>query len=916
MVRTLQALNAGDIEEYSSHFTQGARVIIQHEGSSGTRVEFAAEDFPEVLAKLSWAPGEVVSQVFGESAVTVVDVAGVLPSPTGATLVGVWRYTELRILDGDEWRIAQIDLTPRPSSGAPVTIVGAPGAAPMDARARATDIGTEAAPSPPPAPAAPAPSTASVAAEQPVVTELPPGAPPAPVWPAVISRDDQGNATVRAVRLTAALDVDGRLDEPIYSQVPSISGFIQSIPDEGIPATELTEAWITFDDENVYVSARVHEEVPESEWTANEMRRDSNQVGNNDNFGLIFDTYYDRRNGYFFYTNPLGAMIDVQVTNEGSPNFDWNPVWDVRTGRFEGGWTVEMRFPFKSFRYQPGAQQVWGLNLRRSIRRKNEWSHLTAVSRAAAGATGRNGIMRLSRAATLVGIEAPPMGLSLDVKPYGIGRMTTVAPDLENDFEGDGGLDVRWGIAQNLALDLTYNTDFAQVEVDEQQVNLTRFNLQFPEKRDFFLESRGIFDFPAGTAGGGGGGSSGGGGGNAPALFYSRRMGLQDGRLVPILGGGRLTGKFGPIGIGAVSVQTEELTDFDELGEAAVFAEETNFSAVRLRADILNRSSIGALVTHRTESLVGDGWNSTLGADASFSFFEDLYLIGYYAITETEGLEDPDRLGESYQARVNYNADLEGVSATYLVVEEDFNPEVGFLRRSGFTQSQASIRRSPRPSFWGIRQINMDASADYIEREGLGYVESRDLVASFGLEFVNDQTTVTYTNSYERLIQDERIGGVAIPAGRYPFAQVQASYMFGTQRFISGTVTGRHGSFYDGHITSAGIERGRVEVTPWLSLEPSVSVNWLEMPDEYRTTTLALTRVNLTFSPRMYLSTLVQYNSGNDSFGANARFRWEWAPGSEIFVVYTEERGTFDFERFGELSNRGLVIKVTRLLRL
>jgi hypothetical protein len=952
VVSSLQALNAGDLDSYYSHFVPDAHVVLQQEEGGG-RVEFSAGDFPGALSKLTWAPTEVVTQVVGTTAVTVVEVAGAITSPAGGTLVGLWRYTELRTLEGGAWRIAQVDLTPRPSSEPPVTIVGsaapAPAASPAPARepaaapapttapppagtlaptrgaptaprtgstSAAPITATEAAPSPPDVPAAPVPSTASVSAEQAEVTTLPPGAPPAPVWPEVISRDDQGNATVRAVRLTTSLDVDGRLDEPIYTQVPAISGFIQSIPEEGVPATELTEAWITFDDENVYVSARVHEEVPESEWTANEMRRDSNQVGNNDNFGLIFDTYYDRRNGYFFYTNPLGAMIDVQVTNEGSPNFDWNPVWDVRTGRFEGGWTVEMRFPFKSFRYQPGTQQVWGLNLRRSIRRKNEWSHLTAVSRAAAGATGRNGIMRLSRAATLVGIEAPPMGLRLDVKPYGIGRMTTVAPDVENDFDGDGGLDARWGIAQNLALDLTYNTDFAQVEVDEQQVNLTRFNLQFPEKRDFFLESRGIFDFPAGTAGGGGGGSSGGGGGNAPALFYSRRIGLQDGRPVPILGGGRLTGKFGPIGFGAVNVQTEELTEVGAAGDTAFAADETNFSAVRLRADILNRSSVGAIFTRRSQSLVADGWTHTYGADGSFSFFEDLYLIGYYAVTETEGREDPDRLGESYQARVNYNADLEGVSATYLVVEEDFNPEVGFLRRSGFTQTQASIRRSPRPSFWGIRQINMDASADYVEREGGEYVESRDFVANFGLEFVNDQTNVTYTNSYERLVEDERIGGVTIPAGRYPFSQVQASYMFGTQRFISGTVTARHGSFYDGHLTSASVDRGRVEVTPWLSLEPSVSVNWLDTPREYRVTTLALTRVNFTFSPRMYLSTLVQYNSGNDSFSANARFRWEWAPGSEIFVVYTEERGTFDFERFGELSNRGLVLKVTRLLRL
>ena len=191
--------------------------------------------------------------------------------------------------------------------------------------------------------------------------------PPAPIAPAVVTRDDRGNATVRAIRLAAPLSLDGQLDEAVYRDVAPITGFIQTLPDEGNPVTETTEAWITFDDENIYVSARLWDSAPPSEWVANEMRRDASQIRNNDTFGASFDTYYDRRNGNNFFTNPLGARADVQHMNEGSANADWNPIWDVRTGRFDGGWSVEMQIPFKSLRYRPGARQIWGVQLRRSI---------------------------------------------------------------------------------------------------------------------------------------------------------------------------------------------------------------------------------------------------------------------------------------------------------------------------------------------------------------------------------------------------------------------------------------------------------------------------------------------------------------------------------------------------------------------
>jgi hypothetical protein len=893
----LTALNAGRMDEYLAHFLQGARVLITYHEDNGGGTEVAPDDVLASLSKLTWSPAEIITQVFGMSAVTVLDVAGALPAPDGSTMLGRWRYAELRTRMDGEWKIAQVDLSPLPLDDAVVLAGDPPNAASGAAQ--------------PAVVAAPVPRVARASVRQPAAPALPPGVPAAPAWPAVISRDDAGNATVRAVRLDGPLDVDGRLDEPVYAEVPPLNDFIQTLPVEGIPATELTEAWITYDEDNVYVSARVHEEVPESEWTANEMRRDANQVGNNDNFGLTFDTYYDRRNAYFFYTNPLGAMVDVQVTNEGSPNFDWNPVWDVRTGRWEGGWTVEVKLPFKSIRYSPGTSQIWGVNLRRAIRRKNEWSHLTAVSRAAAGATGRNGIIRMSRAATLIGLEVPATGLSLDVKPYGIASLNTdhsVAPPLDNEPDGDGGVDVKWGLTQNLALDLTYNTDFAQVEVDEQQINLSRFSLAFPEKRDFFLESRGIFAFPAVAPGGGGGGGTG------PQPFYSRRIGLEGGRLVPILGGGRLTGKIGPVDVGALSIQTEEVEDTDALGNTTTFAELTNFTVIRMRADVLARSNIGALFARRSQSLAADGSNETYGGDALFAFFQDFYLSGFYARTQTRGITTNN---QSYQGRLSWDGDLQGFTATHLLVEDDFNPEVGLVRRSGFRQTQLNVRASPRPTEVPfIRQVTVEGTADYLTNARQGYMETRDLSGRIAVEFESsDQLSASYTETYERLVQNERITGATIPAGRYSFQVIESSYSFGPQRFFSGALSGRYGGFYDGDLYSIGFNRGRIEVFPQLSLEPSVSHNWVRLPNQEFETLLASTRLTYTFTPRMFLSALVQYNSASDRFSANARLRWEYRPGSEIFLVYTEERDTFDFERFPVLSNRGLVIKATSLLR-
>ncbi len=743
--------------------------------------------------------------------------------------------------------------------------------------------------------------------------------PPPPLPPDVIRRDAQRRATIRAVEVDAPIRLDGQLDERVYHTVPAITGFIQQAPDEGAPATERTEAWILFDADNIYVAGRIWDSAPPSQWVANEMRRDTRQLRQNDTFAVILDTFYDRRNAVAFYTNPLGAIADFQITNEGNPNSDWNPVWDVRSGRFEGGWTVEMEIPFKSLRYRPGPSQIWGVQLRRNVRRKNEWNYITPLPISAG--SGPGGIFRVSDAATLVGLDAPSGSRNLEVKPYGIGGVSTnlaADPPTRNVGDGTGGLDVKYGVTQNLTADFTLNTDFAQVEVDEQQVNLTRFNLFFPEKREFFLEGRGIFGFARGGFSGGFGGalrSSGGGffgGGNAPTIFYSRRIGLQNRSVVPIVGGGRVTGKIGAFDVGALNIQTDE--------DALARAEMTNFTVVRVKRDILRRSAIGGIFTNRSVAIAGDGSSQAYGADATFSFYENVNLLGYVARTQ---VPDPGRRGQdlSYQGRFDYGGDRYGLQAEHLLVEKNFIPEVGFLRRDNFRRSYARARFSPRPqSLAGIRQFRLEGSYDYIETADLGIVETRQSQLGFSTELENsDRFGVSVADNYEFLHGAFTPGpdDVVFPVGGYRFFDVEATYSPGAQRRLNGTFSVLAGDYFDGRIRSVGFSRGRMEVTQRLSVEPSASVNWIDSPYGSFRTDLVVSRVNWTFTPRMFFSGLIQYNSSTNTVSNNLRLRWEYSPGSELFVVYTEDRETDPLRpnRFSDLRNRGFVVKMNRLFR-
>ncbi len=387
-------------------------------------------------------------------------------------------------------------------------------------------------------------------------------------------------------------------------------------------------------------------------------------------------------------------------------------------------------------------------------------------------------------------------------------------------------------------------------------------------------------------------------------MFYSRRIGLSGSDPVPILAGGRVTGKAGPLGFGMLNVQTERI---------AGVTPATNFSVVRVKSDVLRRSTIGALFTNRSRSLAGDGTNQAYGMDANFGFGQAVSFSGFYARERSE-------LGgaqESYIGRASYDGDTYGLGGDYLVVEDDFNPEVGLVRRDNFRRYSSSARYSPRPqSIDWIRQFTLDARYERIESLDLGALETEGWSGGLNVEFENsDMVGVRGSLNVERLDSPLQVSSeVAVPAGDYEFNSLTFQYAFGGQRRAAGQASLEIGEFYDGSITTVQIQRGRISLHNRLSLLPSISYNDVRLPAGDFNATVVGVRADFAFTPRMFAGGLIQYDSDSDSFSSNLRFRWEYAPGSEFFAVYTDERSTVG-SGIPDLQNRAFVLKINRLLR-
>jgi hypothetical protein len=527
-------------------------------------------------------------------------------------------------------------------------------------------------------------------------------------------------------------------------------------------------------------------------------------------------------------------------------------------------------------------------------------SYLTAIPQS----YGRRGLTTVSAAGTLVGLESPDRGPNIDVKPYLLGSNLTdrtAAPAVNGRTSGDFGVDGKWGITQSLVADFTYNTDFAQVEDDEAQVNLTRFSVFFPEKREFFLEGQDYFSF----GGGGGFGPS-----VTPVVFYSRRIGLQDGAAVPIVGGGRLLGRSQGFQFGALHIVTDGIA-----GAAAdAGGARSQYSVLRVNRNVKSRSRVGMIATRRASPDQPIGANYAFGADAAFTFTNQVSAQGYWAATHTEGAESSDE--SSYRARFEVNADGAGVEAEHLYVGENFSPEVGFVRRRAFRRSFGKARYSPRPEgVPGVRKLFFEGSADFYH-DTSGDLESRVVRGEFKVVFVTtDSVTFEYGESFERLREPFTVAsGVEVPAGRYNFQQGKVEFMLSPSRPVSGSLSVSRGEFYGGTITEASW-RGRVEFSSRLYAEPRVSVSHVTGPFGNGNSNAFGSRLTYTLTPRMFVGTLIQFQSRDHSLSTNARFRWEYQPGSELFVVYSDGRGG-DTDRFSSrLETRSLVIKVTKLFR-
>jgi hypothetical protein len=724
--------------------------------------------------------------------------------------------------------------------------------------------------------------------------------PPTAVW----GHDEEGRVLVHATRATGRVRVDGRLDDEVYQSVPPITQFIQQVPNNGAAASERTEIWVLYDDENVYVACRCWDSHPD-QIKANDMRRGSPNIQKQDHVAVNFDTMHDRRNSFLFYMTPNGAMREAAITDD-SPNHDWRTVWESKAARFDQGWTSEIAIPFKSLRYGPGHDQTWGIQMRRFVVSKNEKVFLTPTN----PGWGDGAVDRVAFFATLEGLQAPPSSRNLEVRPFALNRTVTdlaSTPKVHSDQQPDAGVDVKYGITKSLIGDFTYRTDFAEVEEDNQVVNLTRFSQFFAEKRPFFLEGQGIFGF-AGTGGEAGSG-------DVPVVFYSRRIGLSDaGRVVPVIGGARLSGKAGLWSIGALNIETDE--------DKTAGVDRTNYSVLRVKRNVLRRSTIGGIFTHRSVSALGPGANDVWGLDSNFLFLQNLSISSFVSQSSTENRSGDDW---SYQGGVSWDGDRYGFQLDHMAVQKNFNPEVGFVRREDFRRSYAQARFSPRTTNNRlIRQWAYQGNLEYTT-DNTNFLQTRILTGLFGTEFQKgDTVTAQLIRDYEYLPTPFRVyRGVTLPVAGYEFTHAVFTFAPSGQRRISGRPANAGGAgtgfvldtgqFYDGTKQTFAFN-GRVDVTPRLGVEPSISLNWVNLPKGDFTSTVVGARTIYTMTPRMYAAALIQYSSGQALFSTNLRFRWEYKPGSEMFVVYTDGRSTLP-PHGTELLGRGLVIKVNRLFR-
>ena len=688
--------------------------------------------------------------------------------------------------------------------------------------------------------------------------------------PSQPSPPDPDSKVAPVTRTAEAITLDGVLDEPIWRAAAAIGELTQRTPDEGHSPTQRTVVTLLYDQDYLYVGVLAHDAEPHR-VIGTQMARDGS-LASDDRVEILLDTFRDQRSAFYFATNPAGALVDGLVAN-GQLNADLDAIWDVRTRRTDQGWTAEFAIPFKSLSF-PVTRTVWGFNVARHVYRRleeNRWS----------GASLDTQLYQLSEAGTITNLEGLTQGIGLDVRPFlAAGWLRT---DETGDRDVEPGLDVFYNITPSLKLTTTFNTDFGETEVDARQINLSRFSVLFPEKRSFFLQGAGVFNFasigpePAG--------------GIPPTgadvyPFFSRRIGLLNGQEVPLDVGVKLTGTVGRTDVGVLSVRTGDLDD--------VVAEKT-FLVGRVKRNLLQESYVGAIFTAGDPA---DGQSGqTYGIDmrlATTRFLgrQNNFVVNGYAVRSVNyGVAGRDW---SYGFSAHYPNDKFNAQVAYRDIQENFDPALGFVQRGNVRLFRAAGSYNPRPrNFLNVQQMFHDVYYTRFTRLDNGEVESWDLYVTL-LDWHlssgdNLHGMFDFNPTYERLFEPFEISpGVVLLPGEYRFTRFRSNLLStATKRRLSGSVNLTYGGYWSGKAEQVTTSI-TYKLPPRFTLTLGTNQTFARLPEGHFIARIFSSNVNYAASPRLSFSNLVQYDNRSRNLGWQSRMRWTLQPGSDLFLAFNQ----------------------------
>jgi hypothetical protein len=694
------------------------------------------------------------------------------------------------------------------------------------------------------------------------------------------ANDNLATPSTQAVRLGETPVVDGDvLNDKAWTQFSSTMEFTQQQPQEGLPASQETKVFIGFSNTHLYVAFVCYDDSPD-EIIVTSQNRDAS-LSSSDSFTMVIDTSGNRQHGVVFGTNPTGLEYDGEVANEsgsrfGNQGFDlnWDTTWQVEALIGDFGWSGEMAIPFTSLRYGGDEIQSWGFNFERAIRRNNELAYWSPLPR-------QYGLNRLSLAGSIDGIEVPAQQ-NFVVTPYALSK--SVRPD--GNSEQDFGFDLKYSITPSLTLDATYNTDFAQVEVDRQKVNLDRFSLFFPEKRPFFQEN--ASEFQVGT--------------NNTQLFFSRRIGIgPNGEAIPIDAGLRLSGKVGNgTNIGLLAMRAKAVADI---------APQNDFAVVRVRQELTGRSSVGMLFVNRNG---GGTDNQTYAVDGRWGLGERVTLSGFVARTQTADLAKDDHAARLF---AGYNSKVWSLHAALMEVGEGFNPEVGFLSRRGFRNLELFALRSSRPKNKNSSVLEYRPHASYRAYWDFhGFLESARLHLDHSLEFKNGAGLAMGVNHVHEGVKTafEISSGVNVPARDYDDWEFFSHYNSNSSAALSFNINFQGGGFFGGDRLGVG---SSIDYRISESFKTSLSFDYndIDLPEGSFDVGLTNFRVSYSFTPKISIAAQIQHNDRDQVLATNLRFSWIQDANAGLFVVYNE---TDDDINFPGRPRQEFIVKYSRIVSI